>query len=208
MIDDYPKLVELRDRRNATLRIATREDEERLVRFFELIPENERNFLRYDVTDGEALDGWFGGPNWEDVFPLVAEVNNRIVGVGILQSYRTPWVSHVGEFWMVVAQNVRSSGLGRILANEMFGLAAELGMEKVGAEVRADYPAALKIFTQMGFLHEGVLTDYIKDQSGQTHDLIIMACNIKDYFQRLEAFGKKAVETRPTTATPHANPPL
>lgn len=186
MIDDYPKQIELTNRYRAVLRIATREDEPRLLLFFSSIAENERNFLRYDITDSDTLQGWFAGPRWEDAFPLIAEVNNRIVGVGVLRGYRTPWIAHAGDFWMIVSPHLRGTGLGRILASEMFGLAAELGIEKISVEVRADHLAAIKIFRQMGYSHEGVLTNYIKDQDGQTHDLVIMACNIREYFQRLK----------------------
>ncbi|MEI6044738.1 MAG: GNAT family N-acetyltransferase [Chloroflexota bacterium] len=184
MIDDYPSKLELRDKRIVTIRIATREDEERLVLFFLAIPEYERNFLRYDVTDHDGLQGWFAGPSWEDFFPLIAEIEGCIVGVGVLRGYRTPWITHNGEFWMIVSPNLRGFGLGRILANEMFGLATELGMEKLLAEMRADHLFAIKIFKQLGYSEEGMLTNYVKDQDGQTYDLVIMACNVKDYLRR------------------------
>jgi RimJ/RimL family protein N-acetyltransferase len=187
MIDDYPSQIELRDKRIATLRIATREDEDPLILFFLSIPEYERNFLRYDVTDREALQGWFAGPGWEDFFPLIAKIDGRIAGVGALRGYRTPWITHNGEFWMLVSPSFRGYGLGRILANEMFGLATELGMEKLIAEMRADHLFGIKIFKQLGYTDEGMLTNYIKDQDGQTYDLIIMACNVKDYYRRLNA---------------------
>jgi RimJ/RimL family protein N-acetyltransferase len=199
MIDDYPKQIQLRNKNSVTLRILNRADEDRLMLFFLSIPENERNFLRYDLTDREALQGWYGGPHWEEIFPLVAEQAGRIIGVGVLRGYRTPWVAHVGEFWMIVDPLVRGTGLGRALANEMFSLASELGMEKLAAEMRADHLSAIKIFKQMGYSHEGVLTNYIKDQDGQTHDLIIMACNIKEYFRRLNTPRQRT--TQPLSKT-------
>lgn len=197
MIDDYPKHLEIRDKNKITLRIVRREDEDRLLLFFLSIPEDERNFLRYDLTDRDALAGWYGGPHWEEFFPLIAELDGRIVGVSVLRGYRTPWVTHVGEFWMIVERRFRGIGLGRVLANEMFALGAELGMEKLSAEMRADHLGAIKIFKQMGYSHEGVLTNYIKDQEGQTHDLIIMACNIKEYFRRLSLPRQRSTEPLP-----------
>lgn len=196
MIDEFPRQVILRNRMKIKLRIVAREDEFRLLQFFRSIPEAERNFLRYDITEAEALGGWFGGPNWNDVFALVAEVNGQIVGVGVLQGYRPLWARHVGEFWMMVAREVRGLGLGRLLANEMFALAAELGMEKLTAEVRADQINAIKIFGQLGYLHEGVLTNFIKDQDGQMHDLVILACDIQEYFRKFEfSSSKNLIET-------------
>jgi L-amino acid N-acyltransferase YncA len=185
MLDDFPKKLPLKNGQELVLRILTQQDAESIVLFFLSVPEEERNFLRYDITDKEALKGWFGGPNWEEVFPIAAVLEGDIVGIAVLQGYRTPWFAHIGNFWMIVSQEMRGRGLGRILANEMFTLAAELGMEKLSAEVRADHLYAIRIFKQMGYQHEGALTDYIKDQDGQTHDLLIMACNIKEFFRRL-----------------------
>jgi L-amino acid N-acyltransferase YncA len=185
MLDDFPKKLPLRNGQDITLRILTQKDAAAIVLFFLTVPEEERNFLRYDVTDMEALKGWFGGPNWEEVFPVAAVLDGDIVGIAVLQGYRTAWFAHIGNFWMIVNQDLRGRGLGRIMANEMFTLAAELGMEKLSAEVRADHLYAIRIFKQMGYQHEGALTDYIKDQDGQTHDLLIMACNIKEFFRRL-----------------------
>jgi len=185
MLDDYPKEIDLRDGQIATLRVLHQEDEDRLIMFFLTILEDERNFLRYDVTERESLESWFGGPRWNEVFPIGAEINGRIVGVAVLKGYRTQWFAHIGEFWMLVGENTRGLGLGRILASELFNLARNLGMEKLSAELRADQLVAIKIYKQLGYVHEGILTDYIKDAKGVTHDMLIMGCKIKDYWQRL-----------------------
>ncbi len=186
MLDDYPKEIELRDGENAIIRIATHDDETRLALFFLSVPEDQRDFLEYDLSDQESLQGWFGGPHWEEAFPMLAEVNGRIVAVALLKTYRVPWYSHVGETWMIVHENMRGLGLGRIMASEIGGLALDLGIEKIKSEVRADALSAIKILKQIGYVHEGILTDYVKDNQGQTHNVAIMSCNIKDYFQRLQ----------------------
>ncbi len=184
MLDEYPKELELRDGSNAIIRIATRADETRLVLFFLSVPEDQRDFVHYDLADAENLEGWWGGPNWEEAFPLVAEVGGQVVAVALLKGYRASWCNHVGESWMIVHENSRGLGLGRIMASETYGLAGELGIEKLRCEVRADGLGAIKILKQLGYVHEGILGDYIKDSSGQTHDVALMSCNIQDYLRR------------------------
>lgn len=183
MLDDYPKELELRDGQNAVIRVAQREDRTRLVLFFVGIPEEERDFMLYDPTEEENLEGWFGGPNWEDIFPLIAEVNGRIAAVALLKGYRVSWRNHVGDFWMIVHENWRGIGLGRIIATEIFGLAAELGVKKLISEVRADAFGAIRILKQMGYIHEGVLSDMIREENGQSYDLAIMTCNVDNIIQ-------------------------
>jgi RimJ/RimL family protein N-acetyltransferase len=194
MLDDYPKELELRDGQNTVLRVAQREDRTSLVLFFVGISEEERDFLLYDVSEEENLEGWFGGPNWEEAFPIVAEVGGRIMGIGFLKGFRVPWRQHVGEFWMMIHPNMRGVGLGRIIANEIFNLAAELGIEKLTCEVRAEAMAAIKILKQIGYVHEGVLSGMIKDDTGETHDLAIMSCDVH-----------KAINLRQAKSTQEAN---
>jgi L-amino acid N-acyltransferase YncA len=188
MLDEYPKELELRDGQNATLRILTRADEDRALMFFLTLPESDRNFLHYDITDRETLDSWFGGPNWEEVFPLMAEINGRIVGIGLLKGYRTRWSAHIGIGWVIVGESWRGLGLGRIISTELFSLATELGLEKLLAEMRSDHHDAISIFNQMGYTQEGLRTGYIKEADGRTYDLVLLGCNIQDYWRIL---GKK-----------------
>lgn len=203
MLDEYPKEFELHDGENVSLRILTRADEDRMLMFFLTIPESERNFLHYDVTDRETLDGWFGGPDWEEVFPLVAEVGGRIAGVGVLRGYRPRWAAHLGEAWMLVGESWRGLGISRIIANELFALANELGIEKLISEVCTDQINTVNIFKQMGFVMEGVRADFVKDADGRTRDLIMMACNVKEYWRRLEESrqDEKAFEWLPNMAS-------
>ncbi len=186
MLEDYPKEIELRDGENVIIRIAQHEDETSLVLFFLSIPENQRDFIPYDLAEQENLVGWFGGPNWEEAFPLVAEVGGRIVGVGLLKGYRVQWRQHVGDCWMIVHENMRGLGLGRILASELFSMAHELGMYKLKAELRGDAHSALKVLLALGYIQEGVLTEYIRDNEGHFHDISILSCDLPEYFRRLK----------------------
>ena len=185
MLDDYPKEVELQDGENAMVRIATREDETRLVLFFLSISEDERDFVPYDMSERENLQGWFGGPNWEDAFPLIAEINGRIVAVAMLKGYRARWHQHVGDAWLLVHENSRGIGLGRILANELFSMASDLGILTLKSEIRADAVGSIEIFKRVGFDQEGALKDYIKDSEGNIHDLAILSCDVQHYFRLL-----------------------
>ena len=89
---------------------------------------------------------------------------------------------------LVDVESWRGLGLGRIISTEIFSLATELGLEKLLAEMRSDHLEAIRIFKQMGYTQEGIRTDYIKEADGHTYDLVLLGCNIHDYWQIL---GKK-----------------
>ena len=48
--------------------------------------------------------------------------------------------------------------------------------------------AAIKIFRKLGFHHEVILDDYVKDLTGKTQDLIIMSINMKELWDEMGAY--------------------
>lgn len=183
MLDDYPKQIDLRDGETATLRIATRDDQTRLVLFFLSIPEAQRDFVPYDLSEEENLQGWFGGPNWEEAFPIIAEVGPKIVGIALLKGYRARWSHHVGECWLIVHENMRGLKLGRIIASDMCGLASELGIEYLKTSLRADDEISIAIFKKLGYNLDGVRPNYIRDVNGDMHGLAMMTCDVAAYLK-------------------------
>jgi len=51
--EQYPKAATLKDGRNVVIRPLTRNDFDQLYSFFQALPEEDRLFLRHDVTDPE-----------------------------------------------------------------------------------------------------------------------------------------------------------
>ena len=181
MIDEYPKLIDLDDTTVVRLNLVGRADETRLLLFFLTIPEEDRDFIPFDLTDPDVMQGWFGGANWAGVFPVVAELDGRIVGVAVMRTYSAAWSAHIAESWMITAPQARGRGIGRLLANEMAQLAAEIGIEQVTAHVRANNIQALQLFEAMGYHRLGLIPSYSKDADGFTHDMVILGCIIRDF---------------------------
>jgi L-amino acid N-acyltransferase YncA len=50
----------------------------------------------------------------------------------------------------------------------------------------ASQTAALRIFQKLGFRHEVVLREYVKDMKGNRKDLVLMRCRLEDLWQKYE----------------------
>ena len=78
----------------------------------------------------------------------------------------------------MIAPEYRGRGLGHILANEIFAVAEQRGLQKIVARMAADQRGAVQVFEGLGFSAEALLADYVMDREGQTHDLIVMSYDV------------------------------
>lgn len=186
MFKEYPKLVRLKEGIEATVRLMTKKDRDKLLAFFTALPREERLFLKEDVTDPAVIDGWIRDLNYDKVLPLVAEVDDKIIAVASLHRNLYGWSKHVGEIRVVVAPDYQRKGLGAILAHELFSLAMRMGLEKIMAQMMDNQEGAYKAFKKLGFKKEAVLKDHVIDLQGNKHDLIIMTNNVTNLIEKID----------------------
>ncbi|MBM4386147.1 MAG: GNAT family N-acetyltransferase [Deltaproteobacteria bacterium] len=185
-LNSYPKRVLLKDGTEIFLRLMVKEDEKELFRFFSSLPEEDRLFLREDVTKEETVRRFSERLNYREILPVLAMNNNRVVGDATLHMNPHGWKRHIGEIRMVVARQFQKHGLGTILAKELVKNAINLGLDKIIAEVAERQTGALKAFKKLGFLQEAVLKEHIQDISGLKRDLIILSNNVGELWSRME----------------------
>jgi L-amino acid N-acyltransferase YncA len=106
---------------------------------------------------------------------VIALENDQIIGYCNLHTNELPWTRHVGEIRMSVAGAYRGRGVGRTLANEIFMLARTRGLQKICARMAASQEAAQKVFNNLGFRAEALLSDFVRNENGLTEDLVIMS---------------------------------
>ena len=58
MLEEYPKKITLPDGATLILRPMTRDDQYGLYNFFISLTEEDRRFLRNDVTDRKLIENW------------------------------------------------------------------------------------------------------------------------------------------------------
>ena len=178
LLEKYPSKVDLKDGTQLTLKAMTKQDERALIDFFESLTEEDRLYLRNDVSSYRVVREWFENINYNRVFPLLAWADGRIVANATLHRKPFGWMRHVGEIRIVVSPEFRKRGLARILAAEIVANAKEAGLEKLMAEMAVSQKNALGAFHKLGFKDEATLKEYIRDGKGRVHDLLIMTLDL------------------------------
>lgn len=178
MLEEYPKEAILKDGTPVILRPLEYGDAERLVAFFQRIPEDDRWYLRHDVSDSATIRQWALGVDYERVIPIVAVHEGRIIGDVTLHRRRYGSTRHVGEVRIVIDPHYRSKRLGTWMLLDIVQLATGLGLEKLVAEVACNETAALKAIRRLDFVREAVISEFHKDRVGNECDMAIMVKNL------------------------------
>lgn len=185
-MEEYPKVVTLKGGIRVTLRPMVAEDRDALLAFFCKLPEEDRLFLKDDVTNPEVIDGWVRNLDYESVWPLLALVGDEIIGDATLHMQKHGWSRHVGEIRCVVAKAYQGKGIGTILAHEIFHHALQLGLSRIQALMPEDQVGAQRVFEKLGFQKEAVLRDHVTDTKGRLRNLVIMSNNTNALWRQLE----------------------
>lgn len=186
-LEGFPVHHTLRDESEVSIRPTGAEDGPALLSFFRSLPEQDRLYLRDDVTKEEFIKRFLTRLDGESVVSLVAEHQGQIVGEGTLYHDQRGWMSHVGQIRLVVARPFQKKGLGTELARELVRVATGKGLDKMVAQVAAGQAGAKRAFEKLGFHQEAVLKKHVKDLRGRHGDLIVMSNDVTHLWEALEA---------------------
>lgn len=182
------KMVRLKDRTEVHIRELTDEDLDRSLAFFRALPEEDRAYLRRDVTRREVIEQRLREIRSGRVKRRVAVVDDRIVAEGALEFSAHGWEKHVGELRLIVARPYQRQGLGILMARELYGIAAGDKLEEIVVRFMRPQVGARKIFQKLGFREDASLAGYARDHDSHRQDLILMRCDLEALWQRIEDF--------------------
>ena len=180
------KVVSLKDESEVRIRLEKREDLEATLAFFRALPDEDRQYLRGDVTKREVVERRFRAIDAGTVERLLALVNDHIVAEGALELGGHEWTAHVGELRLIVSRPFQRKGLGMLMARELYGLAAKHKVEQIVVTMMRPQVAARNIFKKLGFHEELTLPHHVRDRSGRSQDLILMRCDLEALWQEIE----------------------
>ena len=182
------KTETLKDGTRILIRNLTTADLDDLMVFFRALPEKDRNYLRVDVTDRDVVAARLKLIEQGIVSRIAAVEEERIVASGALEIFPDPWKKHQGELRVIVSQPYRRKGLGMLMMRELYFLAARKKVELLVARLMRPQGPARKICRRLGFREELVIPDYLRDLTGATQDMVIMAIDMAEFWKELEHF--------------------
>jgi GNAT superfamily N-acetyltransferase len=180
------KTEALKDGTKVLIRDQTLDDLDLLMDFYLALPDEDRRYLRVDVTDRDVVKQRLALMDSGFLFRRCALENDKIVATGALEIFPDAWRKHQGEIRVIVARDFRHKGLGMVMMREFYLMALEKDVEMLVTRILRPQIAARNICRKLGFREELMVPDYLHDLTGATQDMILMACEMKDFWKELE----------------------
>jgi L-amino acid N-acyltransferase YncA len=174
-LDVFPKTVMLRNTAEVVIRPLAEGDKVPLLGFFSRIPEEERFYLKENVTSPEVIQAWTTDIDFRRVMPIVATIGNQVIADATLHRSRASSRQHIGELRVVVDPAFRELGLGGRLIKELLVIATSLGLHKLMFELAShEEEAAIVAAGSAGFREVVTLKEQVRDMWGNFHDVVLM----------------------------------
>ena len=170
----YPKTLDI-DGESITVMPLRSEHESALLDFFLRVSEEDRYYLKDNVTSPAVIAKWISELDYDRALPLLAlREDGQIVADATLHRRRAGARRHIGEIRIVVDQRYRQHGIGSTLIQELAEIAHETGLEKLVAEaVVAPRTHGLDTLESLGFVRIATLPNHAKDVVGRPCDIVI-----------------------------------
>jgi L-amino acid N-acyltransferase YncA len=179
-LERYPREITLRDGARLTLRPMVREDVDRLWDFLRRIPPEDKMYFREDVTRKEVVERWAEHLEYDSVLPVLALEEGRVVGDATLHRNRNGWKQRVGTVRIQIAPDFRHRGLGTAMLREIRHLGEKAALHYLLAEVIEEQQAAIRAFEKMGFERAVFFRNFVNDQEGRFHNLVVLLYSMGD----------------------------
>jgi acetyltransferase len=180
------KTEKMKDGTEVTIRLLMPQDVDRLMEFYGGLPEEDRKYLKFDVTDRKAVVKRLRRTETGDDIRIVATHGGVIVASGALELSGEAWSKHQGEIRVLVSRPFQKRGLGTIVIRELYFIAVQNQIQTIVARMMRPQTGAQKIFRRLGFREESMLPDFVKDIHGGAQDLIVMTCDVAELWKQLD----------------------
>ncbi len=172
-IAKYRQVITLNDGKRVLLRPLAAQDRECLFALFNPIDDQDLNYMRNDVRNPQVVASWTEDLNYKRVLPLVAVINDRIVGDATLH-FRSGPGRHIADVRIYLAKDFRRCGLGSAMLRAVVDIGRKVGLQQLVAEIVADQVKVTNAFKELGFEQRAVYPDYFMMPDGETHDVAIL----------------------------------
>lgn len=186
-MEQFSKKIQIRDGTGVCIRPLDRMDGPALLSFYTALPENDRLFLKEDVTKKEVVRRLIDEIESDRVLSIVAEKKDAaIIGDARLYLSDFGWQRHMAEIRCVVSREYQQKGLGTALMRELVAQAVEKRVLKISSSLMDTQESARRAFERIGFKKEAELKDFVIDINGELHNLILMVDDVSELWEKME----------------------
>ncbi len=178
-LEQYRQVKTLKNGVRVLLRPLRRDDGEKLVELFATATPEDMTYFRRDVTNRELVMSWAENVNLLSVFPLIAEVNGRIIGDATLH-FGSEYTRHLAWLRIFLSPEFRRMGIGALMLSNLVSIAKRLGLQQVIAEVLATQEQRMKALDVLGFQREYRHRDYFITPCGETVDMDVFVLRLTE----------------------------
>ena len=176
-----------------TLRLMNQDDGPLVITFGRSLSDDDQLYLRRDITRVGEVNAWVRRLSTQQFQTLLLVDEHGDIGAyANVDRSGVPWMHHVAELRVLVGQPLRGLGTARLLTEEAFRVALEMGVEKIIGQLMVEQVDAIAVFRSLGFQPEALLRDHVKDRHGGLHDLVILSCQVGSLGSKLEMYGVSA----------------
>ncbi|MFQ6612654.1 MAG: GNAT family N-acetyltransferase [Fidelibacterota bacterium] len=177
----------LKDKTIVTVRDLASEDVDASLRFFLSIPENERRYLRSDVTSRKHIEDRIQQALAGKIIRRVVELDGIIIADGSLEILTEEWKDGTGHIRLVIGKDYRNRGAGHILAWDLYHTAYNHKLKRIVTKLMRPQVNTISLFEELGFKVSGLIPDYLVDRMGKAQDMVILVCPL-DMLRKAHAF--------------------
>ena len=186
-LERFPTHSQLRDGNHCSIRLPESADQTAFKDFNLIIPEREQLFVHRRIRDGSLFTEWTSDPNYDDHLPLLAFVDGRLAGLGVLRCRPGGWKRHIGKVSFLTHPDFRGLGLIDRLLEEIIESARDCGLLKLESELNGERQSAIQAMAAVGFRELVRLPNYIQDMRAEFHDYVLMGMELIAEFENLGA---------------------
>jgi RimJ/RimL family protein N-acetyltransferase len=135
--------------------------------------------MRHNITDAELIASWVDDLDYDRVLPLVAVINERLVGSATLHFCEGP-ARHRAEVRIYLAKEVRRRGVGSRMIQALIDMSKRRNIYMIEAQIINDQATVIRAFQNLGFVRKCILDNYFILPDGELRDVAHLILRLRD----------------------------
>lgn len=175
----YRQIITLPDGARILLRPLIIEDKQGLIDLFKDVSPEDLRYMRHQVNDPDLVGSWVDNLDYDVVLPLVAVVNDAIVGSATLHFNEGP-ARHRAEVRIYLAKEIRRRSVGSRMIQALIDLAKRRNIYMIEAIIINEQATVIRAFQNLGFVRKCTFDDYFILPDEELRDVAHLILRLRD----------------------------